>query len=310
MHLHTVALGGKPGTVYLGTHFGIFTSTDGGRSWPQQRGALNTLMVTMIAVHPRDANALALVGTPSVSKADPAGIYFSEDGGANWKLRAPSNLPGGAYPFSVRAGSAGVGHYYAYYLYAGWFETKDSGRQWQELARGQSGELPEMQAPVLLTFPDAPEHLLLGGDQGLYESRDDGQHWMKIDAVQGSVSNLALAGTAPATLLCVTDHGLYRWQDTQHIPQVTQLNFPQQKMFSQLTVDKSGKNVYGFAGRTLWYSSDGGASWSARQQFERGDMIALLVDPQHAETLYAGFFLPPRTLASSDGGKSWRTIAD
>src|SRR3989440_8902084 len=29
MHLHTVALSVRPGTFYLGTHFGLFTSTDG-----------------------------------------------------------------------------------------------------------------------------------------------------------------------------------------------------------------------------------------------------------------------------------------
>src|SRR5581483_6505187 len=39
-HLHTVVLGKAPGMVYLGTHFGLFWSTDGGRTWPQQRGAL------------------------------------------------------------------------------------------------------------------------------------------------------------------------------------------------------------------------------------------------------------------------------
>ena len=35
MHLHTVMIGEKPGTLYLGTHYGIFTSTDDGRTWPQ-----------------------------------------------------------------------------------------------------------------------------------------------------------------------------------------------------------------------------------------------------------------------------------
>src|SRR5207249_1271923 len=42
-HLHLVALGGEPGVVYLGTHYGLFTSTDGGRDWPEPRGTLNTV---------------------------------------------------------------------------------------------------------------------------------------------------------------------------------------------------------------------------------------------------------------------------
>src|SRR5436190_14603252 len=37
-HLHTIAQGAKPGVLYLGTHFGLFTSADGGHTWPQARG--------------------------------------------------------------------------------------------------------------------------------------------------------------------------------------------------------------------------------------------------------------------------------
>src|SRR5712691_12477619 len=34
-HLHTIALGDRSGVIYLGTHYGLFTSTDGGSTWPQ-----------------------------------------------------------------------------------------------------------------------------------------------------------------------------------------------------------------------------------------------------------------------------------
>ena len=51
-HLHTIALGVRPGTLYLGTHFGVFTSTDGGKSWPQPRGALNTMMIRRLPPAP------------------------------------------------------------------------------------------------------------------------------------------------------------------------------------------------------------------------------------------------------------------
>src|SRR3989442_691102 len=37
-HLHTVALGGRPGVLYLGTHYGLFTSSDWGRTWLQSHG--------------------------------------------------------------------------------------------------------------------------------------------------------------------------------------------------------------------------------------------------------------------------------
>ena len=37
-HLHTVVISRRPGVIYLGTHFGLFTSTDNGRTWPQRQG--------------------------------------------------------------------------------------------------------------------------------------------------------------------------------------------------------------------------------------------------------------------------------
>src|SRR5213075_1067379 len=92
-HLHQVALGGKPGIIYLGTHFGLFISTDGGRTWPQQRGILNTMMIMNIAVSRTNPQVLAVIGRPTSGIGNQAGIYFSSDGGENWHIgAAPASL--------------------------------------------------------------------------------------------------------------------------------------------------------------------------------------------------------------------------
>lgn len=129
-HLHVVALGGQPNILYLGTHFGLFISHDGGRTWPQQRGALNTLMILNIAVSPSDSRTLAVIGRPASGLNNAAGIYFSTDEGNTWQLSgAPAGLSPSAYLFSVQAGSAGAGHFYAFYEFAGWYETRNLGKQ-------------------------------------------------------------------------------------------------------------------------------------------------------------------------------------
>jgi photosystem II stability/assembly factor-like uncharacterized protein len=53
-----------------------------------------------------------------------------------------------------------------------------------------------MQTPSLLTFANDPNHLLLGGDQGLFESKDDGQTWNPLTTIQGNVYSLVASQAA------------------------------------------------------------------------------------------------------------------
>lgn len=302
-HLHTVAIGGKPGVLYLGTHYGIFTSTDGGRTWPQVRGTLSTLMVTTIVTNPLNSDLLALVAIPSVSGSGAEGIYFSQNGGATWTLHNPPGLSLSAYPYTVQAGTGNSAHFYTFFLNGGWFETQDMGLHWHTLAQHN---LPAMQTPKLLSFPNNPNHLLLGGDQGLFESKDDGQTWSALTSVQGVVLSLVASRATPATIFCATDQGLYTWKDGSS--QIKQLALPGTTPFSRLAVNATGDILYGLAGQNLEYSQDGGAHWIQRQHFSRGDMTALLIDPQHPARLYAGFFLPAQVVYSTDSGKHWQIL--
>jgi photosystem II stability/assembly factor-like uncharacterized protein len=303
MHLHTLAIGGKPGTLYLGTHYGIFTSTDGGKTWPQARGVLNTLMVTTLVTAPQNTNLMALVAIPSVSGGAPEGAYFSSDAGNTWTLRNPPGLSLSAYPYTIQAGAGNGGHFYAFYLNGGWFETLDMGLHWHALALHN---LPAIQTPQLLSFAHNPNHLLLGGEQGLFESNDDGQNWQALTSVQGYVMSLVASKTTPASIFCATDQGLFTWQDGSS--QIKQLPLPGTTTFSRLAINATGTILYALAGQNLEYSQDGGVHWIQRKHFSRSDMTALVIDPQHAEKLYIGFFLPPQVISSNDGGKSWQIL--
>ncbi len=305
-HLHSVVLGEKPGVLYLGTHYGLFTSTDGGHTWPQSHSTLSNDMVTSIAVSPTNPNVLALIVIPTSGLGQPSGIAFSQDNGTTWQISAPSGLSSSAYPYSVKAGTGSSGQFYAYYFYAGWLETRDLGAHWYPITRGTfSG----MQAPSLLTDSNNPNHLFLGGDQGLFESHDDGGHWLHISAIQGNVLSIIATTTTPRILYCATGQGFYYWQEgSTRITQVTRL--PMTTPQTRLVIDGTGNALYGLSGQDLWFSSDNGSSWVHRWHFDRGDLISLVVDPLNPHTLYAGFFLPPKVVYSTDGGSSWQTLTD
>ena len=305
-HLHSVVLGEKPGVLYLGTHYGLFTSTDGGHTWPQSHGTLSNDMVTSIAVSPSNPNVLAIIVIPTSGLGQQTGIAFSRDNGTSWHISAPSGLSSSAYPYSVKAGTGSSDQFYAYYFYGGWLETRDLGAHWYPITRGT---LSGMQTPSLLTDFNNPNHLFLGGDQGLFESHDDGGHWLHISAIQGNVQSIIATNSIPRTLYCATDQEFYHWQEgSARITQVTHL--PMTTPPTRLLIDKTGKALYGLSGQDLWFSSDNGSSWVHRWHFDRGDLISLIVDPLNPHTLYAGFFLPPKVVYSTDGGSSWQTLTD
>jgi photosystem II stability/assembly factor-like uncharacterized protein len=305
-HLHTVVLGERPGVLYLGTHYGLFTSTDYGHTWSQPHGVLNTYMVTAIAASPSQSNVLALIVIPTSGIVLQSGIAFSRDGGNTWHISVPPGLSPSAYPFTITAGSGSSGQFYAYYFNAGWFETRDLGAHWYPIT---SGAFSNMGTSTLLTDPTDPNHLFLGGDQGLFESRDDGSHWLRIAAIQGTVQSIVAANTTPRILFCATDQGLYTWHEGGKL--ITRIsNLPMPIPPTRLAIDQSGKTLYGLSGQDLWYSFDGGTTWVHRWHFDRGDLISLVVDPLHPHNLYAGFFLPPKVIDSTDGGSSWQTLTD
>jgi photosystem II stability/assembly factor-like uncharacterized protein len=305
-HLHAVVLGEKPGVLYLGTHYGLFTSTDYGRTWPQSHGVLNTYMVTAIAASPSNSNVLALIVIPTSGIVLQSGAAFSDDGGNTWRISAPPGLTPSAYPYTIKAGSGSSGQFYTYYFNAGWFETRDLGTHWYPITRGA---VSNMVTSTLLTDPTDPNHLFLGGDQGLFESRDDGSHWLRFSAIQGTVQSIVAANNTPRTLYCATDQGLYTWYEGgKPITHIS--NLPMQAPRTRLAIDQSGKTLYGLSGQDLWYSFDGGTTWMHRWHFDRGDLISLIVDPLNPYNLYAGFFLPPKVIYSTDGGSSWQTLTD
>jgi photosystem II stability/assembly factor-like uncharacterized protein len=304
-HLHTLALSGNGNDLYLGTHFGLFVSHDAGGTWPQPRGALASAMITSIALAADDPRVIAVIALPSGIGSIQPGVYLSRDGGQQWQNVSPPHLPAAAYPFAVKAGSGSPGHFYAFYAYAGWYETSDMGQHWQAIT---AGALSSMETSLLLSDPEAPRHLLLGGDQGLYETHDDGQHWQHLTGVSGTVLSLTATTTTPRQVFCATDQGLYRWQEGSTPPRISHLALS--FLPTRLVSSADGRALYAVAGHDLWYSGDGGTTWSLRGHFGRSDLMALALNPRNSERLYAAFFYPAAVLTSSDGGRSWQVLTD
>jgi photosystem II stability/assembly factor-like uncharacterized protein len=303
-HLHTLAMSPQSGVIYLGTHFGLFASTDAGRTWPQRQGDLSLTMILSIAVSPSNPRMLAVLAMPDGNPSGRGGVYVSADAGEHWQYSVPA--PG--YPYSIQGAPGLQGHFYAFFSQDGWFETRDLGRHWQPITHGT---LAGIQTPSLLLDPARPDHLLMGGDQGLFESENDGHSWQQVMQVQGAVLSLtaARAGAGHAqTILCVTDQGLYRQQGQG--PFFPLRTLPAASLPIRVLFSADGSALYALVGADLWASQDRGESWVHRWHFARGDLVSLVVSPYNSQQLLAGFFWPGLVLVSTNAGKSWRTLTD
>ena len=126
----------------------------------------------------------------------------------------------------------------------------------------------------------------------------------------GGTFTIVASRTVPRVIFCSTEEGkLYRWREG--ISQISGIvGLPMKSAPERLAIDPSGKILYGIVGRDLWSSHDGGTTWRHRSQFDRSDMVSLIVDPLNANHIYAGFFLPAKVVSSTDGGGTWQVLTE
>jgi photosystem II stability/assembly factor-like uncharacterized protein len=226
--------------LMLGTHIGLYASSDGGRHWRFD----------------------ALSGDDAMNLARPAGATLwlaghqvfkkSMDSGASWSDVRPAGLPSlDIHGFAVDPRNARI--LYAAVAGQGLYRSRDGGRSFS-LASDQVGG--NVMALVVL-----PDGRILAGDmqQGLLESSDRGASWKQ--RLRAQVMGLAVNPNDPQRLLAtgagiaLSNDGGRSWRSVLDLP-----DGAGPVAWSQ----SSPKLAYavGF-NRTLYRSADGGKTWGA-----------------------------------------------
>ncbi len=308
-HLHSLAIDPQhPGIIYLGSHYGLFISTNDGKTWPQPRGALNTLMILSIGINPQATGNIALNGVaPSGGDFGQNGLYVTHNGGTSWThMHDPSSLPAEPDRYLIAPGTAGPRSWLVIYVGAGLYTTDDDGQHWQ-LLRAPVSDKESQRA--LWVSPAHPHEILLGSNLGLQISQDDGAHWSAAAGIGEGV--YAVEGTAadPNVVYAATDSGVYRSQDGG-VTFAKMSGLVAVAPFTWLAVSQQHANIlYGLVGEQVWASADGGATWTQQSQLQTSSPSALLVAPDDDQHLYVGFYLPAVAVESLDGGRDWQVIA-
>ena len=208
-----------------------------------------------------------------LSAALPVSACFSTApaGSDQWE-RWDDGLPGIAPVLTLAAAPDQPESIYAgTYSSAGLWHTPNGGATWS--STGQTG--PAGQAVNTVVWDSARQRWWAGTAGGLFVRPADSTRWRAVAEITGPVLSLATADGGQ--LFAVqADAGLFRreqngdWTRLRREPQA-------------LAVDASpaGRHMFlGTAGRGLWISHDGGATWQQEQRFPEAYILTLLVDPE------------------------------
>ena len=188
-------------TILAGTGYGLFISHDAGAQWLAARTPMSNSGILCLCFSPNyRADGIILAGTLE------DGIYYSNDRGAQWSYRGFGLLDAAVYALTISPNFAQDELLFAgtetslYYSYNG-------ARAWKPLA------FPEEAAPILslaLSPQFAQDQTIYAGTEqhGLYQSRDLGNHWQRLDLPATCINALAVAPT-DGSLFAATSGGLY-----------------------------------------------------------------------------------------------------
>ena len=308
-HLHTLAIDPlHPGTVYLGSHYGLFVSMDDGKSWPQAHGSMDRLMITSLSSSLTESGGVGMIGSaPSGGDFGQNGIYFSHDHGTTWtRAKDPAGAATGLNRYIVVASPNAPKSWLAIYVGVGLYATDDDGQTWRLLRAPASSQDTQRALWVSKTHP---HDIFLGSNLGLSVSHDDGAHWSTVPSVASGVFNITASAANADTLYLATDAGIYR--STDDGANFVLVSSPvDQSPFNRIAASTQHPNVvYGLVGQGVWLSTDSGVNWTQQATLSTSQPMSLIVAPNDDQHVYVGFYSPAVAAASTDGGKSWNIIA-
>ncbi len=237
---HSLLVGpDDPQRLLLGTHQGLYGSSDGGRTW------------TFAQLSGQDAMNLARPTSSSVWAAGHGVLAKSTDGGATWSDVRPDGLPGlDVHGFAADPENPRL--LYAAIAGKGLYRSDDDGLSFSVVSTDVG--------PDVMALAVTPDDRILAGDmrQGLMESRDGGKTWTL--RLRAALMGIAVNPSDPKRVLAtgpgisLSRDGGRTWKPVLDLPDGA-------GPVAWAPSNAKVAYVVGFD-RTLYRTADGGATWS------------------------------------------------
>jgi photosystem II stability/assembly factor-like uncharacterized protein len=294
----------NPKTLYAGVwqldqpNGGVYISHDSGKTWhssPDVQGQ-SVRALTQAPSNPR----VLIAGTIG-------GVFRTEDGGGHWQKISPQGSGEIHKVESIAIDPNDPRTIYAGTWHLPW-KTTDGGATWHNV---KEGLIDDSDVFSIILDPKTPSTVYLSACSGIYKSVTAGEQFKKIQGIPSTARRTRVLMQDPANMNIVyagTTEGLYKTEDagTKWVrmtgPDVIINDVyvdPQNPQRVLLATDRSG----------VLASNDAGARFEASNHgFSQRQVMALLTDSKHPETIYAGVINDKSyggVFVSEDGGTNW-----
>lgn len=288
-----------PEVVYVSNGL-LFKSTDGGKTWRSLGiGSGESMGVVSIALAPSNPQII-------YAGDDLGRVFKSSNGGLSWRTFPVTQAPitelavDFTDPDVVFAGTGPIGI----------FKTTDGGRSWTRVFSQPISSYPQ-ERRTLVMDPTDPEHLYVGTDSGIYESRDGGLRWQRLSTTVRDPLGLVISSSR-TLYAAVVGRGVLNSTDGGRTWQPTGYQSARWGSDPHLAAHPADPDVV-YAGSMKGFakSTDGGRTWTAiNEGFVVDDFFTLALDPIDPDIIYAGLFWTMGMYKSRDGGRSWTWLPE
>ncbi len=272
---------------------GAWVSLDAGKSWNTLTNyGLGSRFLIGLQVDPIDRNRLVAIaqGGSSSAKEKGEGIYFSADGGLNWKKafdrEEVSKIRVSARIIDYAPSSKNAKLKYATRWYAVLGEDRSASNR--------------------------------PGDDGFFMSNDGGQTWTEVRKLPADQFPLLPLGIRvhpfkPDVVYMYGSEGLFRFEEaTNPNGAVTKLSgsngIPEGSIYGDIYISPDAKRIIvAVAGKGIYQSVNSGASWNELYAWK--DIQKCFVNEKYPDRIYATATRASgqQLRVSKDGGASWNT---
>jgi photosystem II stability/assembly factor-like uncharacterized protein len=280
--------------------YGVFKSTNAGKSWNACNTGITSLSVYVLAIDPTLPNTI-YAGTSD------DGVFKTTDGGQNWESTDLANSSISALvidpqtPTTVYAGTrSGAIH-----------KSTDAGGSWTAINAGLTYNLR-----ALAIDPLTPTTLYAGSDKGVFKSTDGGSNWGTVSINLSKITALVIDPQTPTTIYAVTYAYTHPrtmryypgsvYKSTDSGANWSQLTF-RYTYFRTLAIDPlTPTTLYAGSDDGVLKMTESGRHWVGVDDGSRRAVYVLAIDPVTPATLYAG--ADGGVFKSTDCGGSWYAI--